>query len=75
MSAARAFFGRNAVRFRLINAASVERRYDRFSGVLADTIDARVWLGIHFRFADKQGAWVGRNVGNWVGDRFFEPLG
>jgi hypothetical protein len=74
MFAARAFFGTDKVSFDLVNAAQVRRSYDRLTDVLHDTIDARVWLGIHFRFADEQGAWVGKKVGQWVGSRFFEPV-
>jgi hypothetical protein len=74
MYAAREFFGSDKVSFELINAAGVAREYARFSDVLDDTIDARVWLGIHFRHADVQGAWVGKKAGQWVGGRFFEPV-
>ncbi|HEX5591698.1 MAG TPA: vanadium-dependent haloperoxidase [Candidatus Limnocylindrales bacterium] len=73
MYAARAFFGTDKLPFALINASNVTREYARFSDVLHDTIDARVWLGIHFRFADVQGAWVGKKVGQWLGVRFFGP--
>jgi hypothetical protein len=74
MYATRAFFRTDKVTFQLINASNATREYDRFTDVLDDTIDARVWLGIHFRFADAQGAWIGKKVGQWVGHRFFEPV-
>jgi hypothetical protein len=74
MYALRAYFGTDRVSFDLINAGLVHRPYARFSDVLRDTIDARVWVGLHFRFADEQGAWVGKKVGQWVGSRFFEPV-
>src|SRR5215212_1324074 len=73
--AARRFFKTDDHKFVLINGSNVERRYDRFTDVLDDTIDARVWLGLHFRSADTQGAWVGKWVGKWVGERFFERAG
>jgi hypothetical protein len=73
MYAAAAFFGTDKVSFDLVNAAQARREYRRFSDVLDDTIDARIWLGFHFRFADEDGAWVGKKVGQWVGGRFFEP--
>ena len=66
MYATRAFFGTDRVTFDLINASNATREYDRFTDVLDDTIDARIWLGIHFRFADTQGAWLGKKVGQWV---------
>jgi hypothetical protein len=74
MYAARAFFGTDKVSFDLINAAEARRGYDRFSDVIDDTIDARIWIGLHFRFADVQGAWVGKKAGQWVAKRFFEPV-
>jgi hypothetical protein len=74
MYAARAFFGTDRMTFDLVNAAGARREYQRFSGVLDDTIDARVWIGLHFRFADIQGAWVGKKAGQWVGSRFFEAV-
>jgi hypothetical protein len=31
----------------------------------ADIVDARVWSGIHFRFADEEAAKIGRRVAHW----------
>ena len=31
----------------------------------ARIVDARVWAGIHFRFADEQAAKIGRRVAHW----------
>lgn len=31
-----------------------------------DAINGRVWLGIHFRFADVAGAQIGVSVANWA---------
>jgi hypothetical protein len=36
-------------------------------------IDARVWIGFHFRNSVKQGEKVGNRVANWELDRFFQP--
>jgi hypothetical protein len=74
MYALRAYFGTDHVSFDLINANLVHRPYARFTDVLRDTIDARVWIGLHFRFADEQGAWVGKKAGQWASSRFFEPV-
>ena len=41
------------------------RHFDRFSQLLQEIIDARVWGGIHFRTADTQGADLGRRVARW----------
>jgi hypothetical protein len=50
------------------------RTYDRFSDVLADTIEARVLLGIHFRSADVEGARIGRHVAHWLAGNFLQPV-
>lgn len=42
------------------------RTYKKFTAVLKDTIDARIYLGIHFRAPDEQGAWLGMKVANWI---------
>lgn len=38
-----------------------------------DAINARVWSGIHFRFADTAGSTIGTNVANYVVDNYFQP--
>jgi hypothetical protein len=42
------------------------RRYDRFTDVVRDAIEARILQGIHFRASDVQGADIGRRVARWV---------
>jgi hypothetical protein len=77
MYAARGFFGTDKVAFTAhSNAAGAgpDRSYARFSDVLADTIDARIFLGIHFRAPDAQGAWLGKKVGQWVSNRYLRPV-
>ena len=53
---------------------NVSRPYRHFTAVVGDTIDARVWQGIHFRSADVQGAKLGKDVANWVSTNFFQPV-
>jgi hypothetical protein len=36
-------------------------------------VDARVWLGIHFRFADTAGVDMGQRVADWAIDHYFGP--
>jgi hypothetical protein len=43
----------------------VTRTFTSFSEVCADIVDARVWSGIHFRFADEAAAKIGRRVAHW----------
>ena len=54
-------------------AAGVTRHYDDAAVLQQDTIDARVWLGIHFRTADEVGCALGTQVGNWALDHHFAP--
>jgi hypothetical protein len=39
-----------------------------------DVISARVWLGIHFRFADTTGVDMGHNVADWALDHYFQRI-
>jgi len=55
--------------------APVTRSYTRLSQAVDETVDARVWSGIHFRIADVQGAKLGREVAEWRREhRFLRPL-
>ena len=76
MHTARAFFGTDKMDFTVEISAPVaySRNYARFSDVVEDTIDARVWQGLHFREAEVQGAGIGKNVARWVDHHFFEPV-
>jgi hypothetical protein len=53
----------------------VTRQYERFTDVIEDTIDARVFQGIHFRVSDVQGAQIGTDVAEWVATNHFQPTG
>lgn len=45
------------------------------SVVVQEVVDARMWLGIHFRSADVRGAQMGQEVAEWTVDRYFRPAG
>jgi hypothetical protein len=75
MNAAKAFFGPNQMEFTIhSNSSGVDREYSRFNQVYHDTIDARVYLGIHFRTADVQGAVLGKKVAAWASKHYFQPV-
>ena len=75
MYSARRFFGTDRYTFTVhSNASGADRTYHRFSWVTRDTIDARIYQGLHFRSADVQGAWIGKKVANWVANHEFEPV-
>jgi hypothetical protein len=68
------FFGREDMDFSLhaTNAAAPVQTFDyhRFSDVAHDVVNARIWEGIHFRFADVQARKQGRHVAQWVFGHF-----
>ncbi len=50
------------------------RTYSRFSHAAQDVVDARIYSGIHFRFADEAARKQGRQVANWAFKNFLRPL-
>ena len=74
------FFGRDKVAFTVVSGRSLNgtpippRRFQSFSQARQEVIDARVWGGIHFRTADRQGAWLGRQVARYVRTNYFLPV-
>jgi hypothetical protein len=75
---AKEFFDRNKFAFSVVrvapNVPNVIRDYTRFTDVAEDTINARLYQGIHFRSAEEQGAKIGKNVANWLDEHFFEEV-
>jgi hypothetical protein len=51
----------------------VTRHYDTGSAVRADVVDARVWLGIHFRFADIASRDLSLQLSDWTVNHYFQP--
>jgi hypothetical protein len=75
MHAAKAFFRTDRMDFTLVKAGTGEtRRYRHFTAVCDDTIDVRVYHGVHFQAADVQGAGLGKDVAHWVNTNYFRPL-
>jgi hypothetical protein len=50
------------------------RFYDSGKVARQEVVDARVWLGIHFRTADVRGAQMGEQVAEWGLDHYFRPV-
>lgn len=46
------------------------RPFNRFSDAAQEVVDARIYEGIHFRFADEPARKQGRNVAEWVYENF-----
>ena len=75
MEAAELYFGSGRTIFTLEHATDpMSRSYAHFRDVWDDTIDARVYQGIHFRSADEQGAKIGRDVARWVDKYALQPV-
>ncbi|MFL5681066.1 MAG: vanadium-dependent haloperoxidase, partial [Chloroflexota bacterium] len=55
--------------------AGATRHYDAPGSLNDDVVNARIWLGIHFRFADTAGLKVGQHAANWVLGHAFQPIG
>jgi hypothetical protein len=50
------------------------RTYHRFSAAVEDVVDARVYAGIHFRFADEAARKQGREIAQWTFKNYLRPL-
>jgi hypothetical protein len=51
-----------------------ERTYTRLSDAGRDVVDARIFMGIHYRFADTTALRQGRHVANWAFGHFLRPV-
>ena len=56
------------------NAAPNTRTYTRFSDLARDTVDVRIYQGIHFRTADEVGRKQGQQVAEWTFHHVLRPL-
>jgi hypothetical protein len=74
MRTLRDFFGTNRMAFTVTNTGTgVTRAYARFTEVPKETIDARIYQGLHFRTADEQGAQLGEDVARYRARHYFHP--
>ena len=55
-------------------AVQKTRTYNRFSDAAADVVDARIYEGIHFRFADTVARSQGSHAANWAFGHFLRPI-
>ena len=70
----REFFGTDKIGWTDTNNAGLTRSFTRFSDAIDEIVDARVWSGIHFRTADRQGERIGRQVAKWRDKHYFRPV-
>jgi len=76
MYSAKAFFGDDSAEFDIVSAGvgpgtESTRHFSRFTDVVADMIEARIYAGLHFRRADVNGAALGASVANYVDTHYF----
>ena len=73
------FFGTDKVTFSMTSntpqVINKTRPYSRFSDAAQDVVDARIYAGIHFRFADVVARRQGAHVANWAFSHFLRPVG
>jgi hypothetical protein len=50
------------------------QQFNTVHDIQSQIVDARVWLGFHFRNSVEQGLGVGNQVADWELDRFFKPV-
>lgn len=76
--ALRLFFGTDELSFQMTTtnalAPQKTRSYTRFSEAEREVINARVYVGIHYRNSDNTAAAQGRRVANWVFRHDFLPV-
>ena len=72
------FFGTDTFTFSVPTdvplATQKTRTFKRFSDAAAEVVEARILLGIHFRFADTVARTQGTQVANWTFDRVLRPV-
>jgi hypothetical protein len=50
------------------------QHFDTVEDIQKQVVDARVWLGFHFRNSVEQGERIGNNVADWELRRYFQPV-
>jgi len=73
------YFGTDRMSFTVVSTnpqvTPSRRTYSRFSDLSWDTVDVRIYQGIHFRTADEVGRKQGRQVAEWVFGHALQPIG
>jgi hypothetical protein len=59
------FYRSDTATFSGTTPGGVTRQFTSFSQLRDDIVEARIWSGVHFRFADTEGAEIGRRVAHW----------
>jgi hypothetical protein len=72
------FFGRDVLNFQMTTTSSMAlqktRSFTRLSQAEQEVVDARVYVGIHYRNSDTTARAQGRRVSNWVFRHYLRPV-
>lgn len=72
---AQLFFGENEMTVTVKKTPSgPTRTFSKFSEVRDEVVEARIYGGIHFRFADTAGRKQGEHIAQWTHGHFFQPV-
>ncbi len=76
LNALKAFFATDQITFYATSSQfpGEQRHFERFSDVINELIEARIWAGVHFRNADLQAATLGKRVARYTHLHWFRPL-
>jgi hypothetical protein len=73
--AAQLFFGENEITVVVTKVpTTASRTFSKFSAVRDEVEEARIYGGIHFRFADRAGRKQGEHIAQWAHGHFFQPV-
>jgi hypothetical protein len=72
------YFGTDRMTFTVfrypLSDPPLTRTYHRFSNWAQDSVNVRIYQGIHFRTADEDARRQGRQVAEWVFEHFLQPI-
>ena len=76
------FFGTNSMAFSVTTTntgafppSQGTRTFTHFTDAAEEVVNARIYEGIHFRFADEEARQQGKRVANWAFENFLRPVG
>jgi hypothetical protein len=55
-------------------APNLPRQYDSGDVLRQDVVNARMWLGIHFRYGDTAAGDLGVRLADWTLDHYFQRV-
>jgi|SRR5579859_292812 len=56
------------------NLVQTTRHYATAADLVDEVVNARVWIGFHFRFSGLAGVHLGQRVAAWTLQRYFQPI-